>query len=74
MTPSRTTANEPYGIAVTDKSTTYLLAAQLAFSHVPGSLLSAIVGWITGYVWRYQLQAKTTGWRVPRWLVGDQRT
>ena len=70
MTPSSDAANEIRGIPVTDKSTTYLLAAQLAFSHVPGSLLSAMVGWVTGYVWR----AKATSRRAPKGLMGDQRT
>ena len=58
------------GIIFSDKSFTYLLAAQLALSQVPGSLASAIIGWGFGLVWRYGLMPTSLyGWRLPTWLI-----
>jgi hypothetical protein len=65
-------ANAPFvGLTFSDKSYTYLLAAQLSLSQFPGSLLSAFVGWAVGYMWRNDvLPGTVSGWRVPGWLVG----
>ena len=53
---------------------TYLLAAQLALSQVPGSLLAAAAGWGAGVAWRNDLlPAQIAGWRVPGWVVGEER-
>ncbi|OQU96161.1 hypothetical protein CLAIMM_02278 isoform 2 [Cladophialophora immunda] len=39
------------GVVLSDKSTTYLLAAQLALSQFPYSILPAAVGWTVGTAW-----------------------
>ena len=58
-------------LTFTDKSTTYLLAGQLALSQFPHSLLGAAVGWLIGYAWRREiLPGSASGWRVPWWLLG----
>jgi len=59
------------GPSFSDKSYTYLLAAQLALSHFPGSTLCAAAGWAVGYLWRNEvLPARLVAWRVPAWAVG----
>ena len=59
------------GITMSDKSTVYLVALQLALSQLPGSLLQAGVGWVVGYAWRSEiLPGGATRWRVPLWLIG----
>jgi hypothetical protein len=65
-------ANSPFvGLTFSDKSYTYLLAIQLSISQFPGSLISAVVGWILGYSWRNDvLPGVITQWRIPGWLVG----
>ena len=58
------------GIIVSDKSFTYLLAAQLALSQVPGSLSSASIGWAFGLAYQYGLvPTALLDWRLPTWLV-----
>lgn len=42
-------------IILTSKSTSYIVPLQLAVSRLPGSLVSAAVGWCAGYAWRYSL-------------------
>ena len=69
--PNQTQA--PSGILLSDKSMTYLLAAQLAFSQFPGSLLSAGVGWLAGYAWRNEVLPGAGRWRVPGWVVREKR-
>ena len=61
------------GLTFTDKSTTYLLAAQLALSQLPGSALAALVGWVIGHAWRNELLPGAARWRVPAWAVRDGR-
>jgi hypothetical protein len=51
-----------------DKSMTYLLAAQLALSQFPGSILPAAVGWVLGYAWRSELLPGAARWRIPGWF------
>jgi hypothetical protein len=65
-------ANSPFvGLTFSDKSYTYLLAIQLSISQFPGSLISAVVGWILGYSWRNDvLPDVITQWRIPSWLLG----
>jgi hypothetical protein len=64
--------NAPFvGLTFSDKSYTYLIALQLSLSQFPGSLLSAAIGWVVGYVWRNDmLPGVVTQWRIPGWLVG----
>ena len=66
-----TTPGNVDGILFSDKSTIYLVACQLALSQLPGSLISAIVGWTIGLAWRSDfLPEKFSTWRVPGWMVG----
>jgi hypothetical protein len=65
------TAYPENGIVLSDKSYTYLLAAQLALSQFPYGLLPAAVGWIVGYSWRGEL-LPGSNWRIPRWLGADK--
>jgi hypothetical protein len=61
------------GLVFSDKSTKYLLAFQLALFQWPGSPLGAAVGWVVGYMWRYELlPGALTHWRVPGWVVGER--
>lgn len=65
-------------LLLSDKSTTYLVAAQLALSQFPASLLPAFVGWAIGIVWRADALpgSRSTGrsWRIPAWLVGEKES
>ena len=64
----------PEGPVFSDKSVVYLLAGQLAFSQVPGSLISAGLGWGIGVAWRNEiLPLQLSGWRAPGWIVGEKR-
>jgi hypothetical protein len=68
--PSMTEENF-VGITFSDKSYIYLPAVQLCLSQFPGSLVSAVVGWVVGYLWRNDvLPAVVTRWRLPGWMVG----
>jgi hypothetical protein len=58
----------PPGVLFSDKSTTYLVAGQLALSQFPGSLISALVGWVVGKAWRRELLPGAS-WRMPGWLL-----
>ncbi|KAM0128929.1 hypothetical protein ACHAPC_006482 [Botrytis cinerea] len=61
------------GVTFSDKSYIYLPAIQLGLSQFPGSLISAMVGWIIGYCWRNDvLPTALTRWRLPGWMVGVQ--
>ena len=60
------------GVVLSDKSTTYVMAAQLALSQFPYSLLPAAVGWGVGQAWLGDLlPGRMTSWRVPRWVLGE---
>ncbi|KIW14093.1 hypothetical protein PV08_06874 [Exophiala spinifera] len=60
------------GVVLSDKSTTYVLAAQLALSQFPYQLLPAAVGWTVGSAWMGELlPAGLARWRVPAWVVGE---
>lgn len=63
-------------LLLSDKSTTYIVAAQLALSQFPTMLLPAAVGWIVGVAWRAEmlpgLSPSATGFRVPAWMVGER--
>lgn len=73
LTSGPTTPGQlPPSLTFSDKSTTYLLAGQLALSQVPGSLLSAVVGWIIGHAWRRELFPGAMRWRLPRWVIKDK--
>ncbi len=60
------------GVVLSDKSTTYLLAAQLALSQFPYQLMPAAIGWVVGSAWLGELLPGRLGrWRVPAWVVGQ---
>jgi membrane associated rhomboid family serine protease len=76
LTPTRsaTTAGDAPGVVLSDKSTTYLLAAQLALCQFPYQIMPAAVGWVLGSAWCGDLLPARMGrWRVPGWVVGDSR-
>jgi Eukaryotic integral membrane protein (DUF1751) len=63
---------DPPGVVLSDKSTAYLLAAQLALSQFPFQLMPAAVGWIVGSAWMGELLPGRLGrWRIPAWVVGE---
>lgn len=63
---------DPPGVVLSDKSTTYLLAAQLALSQFPYQLMPAAVGWLVGSAWMGDLLPGRLGrWRVPLWMLGE---
>jgi len=71
---SASAATSQDGLLFSDKSTTYLIASQLALSQLPGSLLAAAIGWGVGLAWRNDiLPEKLVFWRVPTWLVGGRK-
>jgi membrane associated rhomboid family serine protease len=60
------------GLVLSDKATTYVLAAQLALSQFPYQLLPAFVGWLVGIAWREELLSMSMiRWRIPGWMVGE---
>jgi hypothetical protein len=63
-------------LLLSDKSTTYIVAAQLALSQFPAMLLPAALGWIVGVAWRAEilpgLSPGVHGFRVPAWVVGER--
>ncbi|KAI9711129.1 MAG: hypothetical protein M1812_007233 [Candelaria pacifica] len=72
LATSSSTTSPPSGLIFSDKSMTYLLAAQLALSQVPGSLISASVGWCIGYAWRNDILPGAARWRIPSWVLRDK--
>jgi len=44
-----------FGIPITDKFFAYLIAAQMAFSNSPSSLLSAVIGILTGCIYHFDV-------------------
>ncbi|KAJ5380199.1 uncharacterized protein N7496_002627 [Penicillium cataractarum] len=63
-------------LLLSDKTTTYLVAAQLALSQFPAMLLPSALGWIVGMAWRAELlpglSPAAHGFRVPAWIVGER--
>ncbi|KAF7302266.1 DSC E3 ubiquitin ligase complex subunit 2 [Mycena indigotica] len=53
-----------FGLPLTNKSFTYLFALQLALSHLPGSLAAAMVGILTGQIYRSDITA-IKSYRLP---------
>ena len=72
QTGSGVEGQDPPGVVLSDKSTTYLLASQLALSQFPYQLMPAAVGWMVGSAWMGELLPGRLGrWRVPAWVVGE---
>lgn len=60
-------------LLLSNKSTTYLLALQLALSQFPYMLLPSATGWFVGLAWRAEvLPGVSVNWRVPAWVVGER--
>lgn len=60
-------------LLLSNKSTTYLLAFQLALSQFPYMLLPSVTGWFVGLAWRAEvLPGVSMNWRVPAWVVGER--
>lgn len=69
--PPPTNDDSSPGLTLSDKSTKYLVALQLALFQWPGSLLGAAVGWMVGHAWRSELlPGAVTRWRLPGWMFG----
>jgi hypothetical protein len=65
--------NSDFGtIALTSKAASYILPLQLALSQFPYALGPALVGWIVGYGYRWELLPGSS-WRVPGWVVGQSK-
>ncbi|KAI8935320.1 hypothetical protein NX059_007905 [Plenodomus lindquistii] len=60
-------------LTLTSKSLSYLPPLQLALSQFPGSLLAAAVGWAVGTAYRRDLLPGAARWRVPGWVVGEEK-
>lgn len=59
-------------LLLSDKSITYLVASQLAFSQFPATILPAAVGWFVGLAWRAEVLPGAGRFRVPAWVVGER--
>ncbi|KAL4921767.1 hypothetical protein BDW62DRAFT_197887 [Aspergillus aurantiobrunneus] len=75
--PPAPAPKESLTLSLTDKSTTYLIAAQLALSQFPYMLLPSALGWVVGVAWRadvllFVAGSGSAGWRVPGWVVGEE--
>jgi membrane associated rhomboid family serine protease len=69
---SGTDATRAKGVVLSDKITTYFLAAQLALSQFPYNILPALVGWAVGTAYMGELLPRgLTRWRIPAWVVGE---
>ncbi|KAK6509198.1 hypothetical protein TWF481_003959 [Arthrobotrys musiformis] len=68
-TPALQVAREEQepAVTLTDKVYLYIIAAQLALSQFPGSLLGAGIGWVVGYAWRREV-LPWGRWRWPIWM------
>ncbi|KAH9864148.1 hypothetical protein J1614_010082 [Plenodomus biglobosus] len=60
-------------LTLSSKSLSYLPPLQLALSQFPGSLLAASVGWAVGTAYRRDLLPGAARWRVPGWVVGEEK-
>ncbi|KAF9226780.1 hypothetical protein BS17DRAFT_776121 [Gyrodon lividus] len=52
-----------FGIPLSNKAFTYVLASQLALGHMPGSLASACIGLFVGFIYRSEV-INIKAWRV----------
>ena len=55
---------------LTSKATSYILPLQLALSQLPGSAITAAVGWVIGLAYRREILPGAARWRVPTWVLG----
>ncbi|CAN9378390.1 hypothetical protein CC77DRAFT_962681 [Alternaria alternata] len=60
-------------LTLTSKSLSYLPPLQLALSQFPGSLVAAAVGWGVGTAYRRDVLPGASRWRVPGWMVGEEK-
>jgi hypothetical protein len=73
VSPASLSAIWSRSITLTSKSTSYLAPLQLSLSQFPGSLLAAAVGWAVGTAWRRDMLPGASTWRVPGWMVGEEK-
>ncbi|KIJ69871.1 hypothetical protein HYDPIDRAFT_171835 [Hydnomerulius pinastri MD-312] len=52
-----------FGVPLSNKIFTYVLASQLALGHIPGSLASACIGILNGFIYRSEL-INIKSWRI----------
>ncbi|RMZ67640.1 uba domain-containing ucp14 [Pyrenophora seminiperda CCB06] len=73
--PSSSSSQPLYArsLTLTSKSLSYLPPLQLALSQFPGSCLAAAVGWGVGTAYRREMLPGATRWRVPGWMVGEEK-
>jgi hypothetical protein len=57
-----------FGVPLSNKSFTYILASQLALGHLPGSAAAAIIGVLAGQIYRSEL-ANLKSYRIPLSVV-----
>jgi hypothetical protein len=62
-----------YSLTLTSKWLSYITPLQLALSQLPGSLLAAAVGWAVGTAYRRDMLPYATSWRIPGWMVGEEK-
>lgn len=55
---------------LTSKATSYVLPLQLALSQLPGSAVSAAIGWMIGLAYRREILPGAARWRIPGWIMG----
>lgn len=57
-----------FGVPLSNKSFTYILATQLALGHLPGSAAAALIGILAGQIYRSEL-ANLKSYRIPLSVV-----
>lgn len=70
LSTSTTSPDQSHGLMLTSKATSYLLPMQLALAQLPGSMLSAGVGWVIGFAYRREVLPGAMTFRVPASWVG----
>lgn len=68
--PTGRPQEQDHGIMLTSKATSYLLPLQLALSQLPGSALTAGIGWVIGFAFRREILPGAARWRLPLWIIG----
>ncbi|CAL1700219.1 unnamed protein product [Somion occarium] len=62
-----------FGVSMSDKIWVYALATQVSISHLPATLILAVIGLLTGLLYRSEL-LQLKGWRIPHRLVRFAQT
>ncbi|KAF2754012.1 hypothetical protein EJ05DRAFT_514496 [Pseudovirgaria hyperparasitica] len=72
-TSTQPSSSPPASLTLTSKSLSYIFPLQLALSQLPGSAIAAAVGFAVGYACRNEVLPGGS-WRVPGWVVGEERS